>query len=201
MCRDKIVEAIITAFEKELGSKRALNGTWAQIAKDHAADCAQDARNSTAQPELTPAQKSALREALWPTVCELAQAPDLMERVVKLVRDLGVINEDELIKLTYVGATSRILQNPINIIIKGASSGGKSFTVLHTLKLIGPSFVNELTSSSALSLVYGTDPLSHTVMLIFEANQLQEIKGQRQHLRNATAHPHKREPDYSPNNS
>jgi hypothetical protein len=92
------------------------------------------------------------------------------------VRSLGVINEDELIKLTYVGATSRILKNPINILIKGASSGGKSFTTLHTLKLIGPNFVNELTSSSALSLVYGTDPLAHTVIFLFEANQLHTEK-------------------------
>ena len=176
MARDKIIEAIIGAFGSELGSKRGMIGTWVQIAKDCAAECAQDARENTTQPELTPKQKAALRESLWPTVSELAQAPDLIDRVVSQVQSLGVVNESELIKLTYVGATSRILQNPINIIIKGASSGGKSFTVLHTLKLIGPSFVNELTSSSALSLVYGTDPLSHTVMLIFEANQLQESK-------------------------
>jgi hypothetical protein len=171
MARDKIIEAIILTYNTELGGKRAMLGTWAQIAKDYAAARAQDARENTTQPELTPAEKVALRKALWPTVCELAQSPDLMERVQ--VRALGVINEYELIKLTYVGATSRILKNPINILIKGASSGGKSFTTLHTLKLIGPNFVNELTSSSALSLVYGTDPLAHTVMLIFEANQLQ----------------------------
>ena len=39
---------------------------------------------------------------------------------------------DELIKLTYISATSRVLKNPINILIKGASSGGKSFTALNT---------------------------------------------------------------------
>ena len=176
MARDKIIEALISAFGSELGSKRGMIGTWVQIAKDYAAECARDARENTIQPELTPAQKAALREALWPSVSELAQSPDLMDRVVSQVQSLGVVNESELIKLTYVGATSRILQNPINILIKGASSGGKSFTALHTLKLIGQDFVNELTSSSALSLVYDTSPLAHTVMLIFEANQLQAAK-------------------------
>ena len=117
------------------------------------------------QPELTPEEKAALREALWPTVRELAEAPDLMDRVVQQVQALGVVNEDELIILTYIAATSRVLENPINILIKGASSGGKSFTALHTLELIGPDFVNKLTSSSALSLVYDTRPLAHTVML------------------------------------
>jgi hypothetical protein len=176
MARDKIIEAIIGAFGSELGSKRGMIGTWVQIAKDYAAECAQDARENTTQPELTPEQKAALRESLWPTVSELAQAPDLIDRVVSQVQSLGVVNESELIKLTYIGATSRILQNPINILIKGASSGGKSFTALHTLKLIGQDFVNELTSSSTLSLVYDTGPLAHTVMLIFEANQLQAAK-------------------------
>ena len=176
MVRDRIVASIIAAFGNELGGKRAMIGTWVQIAKDYAAECTQDARETTTQPELTPAQKAALRATLWPNVSELAQASDLMDRVVKQVQALGVVNEDELIKLTYVSATSRILQNPINILIKGASSGDKSFTALHTLKLIGPNFVNELTSSSALSLVYDTNPLAHTVMLIFEANSLQADK-------------------------
>jgi hypothetical protein len=44
------------------------------------------------------------------------------------------------------------------------------------LELIGPGFVNELTSSSALSLVYDTRVLSHTVIFLFESNQLQAEK-------------------------
>ena len=53
--------------------------------------------------------------------------------------------------LTYITATSRVLAHPINILIKGVSGGGKSFTALHTLELVGQDFVNQLTSSSALS--------------------------------------------------
>ena len=61
----------------------------------------------------------------------------------------------------------------MNLLAKGASSGGKSFTTTQTLELIGPDFVNHLTSSSALSLVYDDRPLAHTVLFINEANQLQ----------------------------
>ena len=46
MARDKIIEAIIAAFGTELGGKRAMIGTWVQIAKDYAAECAQDARET-----------------------------------------------------------------------------------------------------------------------------------------------------------
>ena len=59
MARDKIIAAIIAAFGTELGGKRAMVGTWEQIAKDFAAECAQDARENTTQPELTPEQKAA----------------------------------------------------------------------------------------------------------------------------------------------
>jgi hypothetical protein len=176
MARDKIVDAIITAFGTELGGKRALISTWNTLAKDFAAERVQEARETTTHPALTPAQKAALRESLWTTVRELAEAPDLMDRVVEQVHAMGVVGECELITLTYIAATSRVLERPINVVIKGASSGGKSFTALHALELIGPDFVNQLTSSSALSLVYGTHPLSHTVMLLFEASQLQGEK-------------------------
>ena len=112
MARDKIVAAIIAAFGEELGGKRALGSTWNQIAKDFAAECAQAAREKrggTTQAALTPAEKAKLREALWPAVSDLAQAPDLMDRVVQQVQAMGVVNERELIVLTYIAATSRVL--------------------------------------------------------------------------------------------
>jgi hypothetical protein len=176
MARDKIVAAITAAFGTELGGKRALVSTWNQLANQVAAECAQAAREKrggTTQAALTPAEKAKLREALWPTVSDLAQAPDLIDRVVQQVQDRGVVNERELIVLTYIAATSRVLQHPVNLLAKGASSSGKSFTTTRTLELIGPDFVNQLTSSSALSLVYDDRPLAHTVMLLYEANQLQ----------------------------
>jgi hypothetical protein len=176
MARDKIVAAITAAFGAQLGGKRALGATWNQLAKQFAAESAQAAREKpgrTTQPALTPAEKAKLREALWPTVSDLAQAPDLMDRVVQQVQAMGVVNERELIVLTYIAATSRMLEHPVNLLVKGASGGGKSFTATRTLELIGPEFVNHLTSSSALSLVYDERPLAHTILFIAEANQLQ----------------------------
>ena len=176
MARDKIVSAIIAAFGDQLGGKRALSSTWGELARQCAAERAQSARDKradTTQAPLTPAEKAKLREALWPAVSDLAQAPDLMERVIQQVQVIGVVNERELIKLTYIAATSRVLQHPVNVLAKGASSGVKSFTATRTLELVGPDFVNHLTSSSALSLVYDDRPLAHTVLFINEANQLQ----------------------------
>jgi len=176
MARDMIVAAITAAFGAELGGKRALGTTWNQIAKQFAAECAQAAREkrgATKQAALTPAEKAKLREALWPAVSDLAEAPDLIDRLVQQAQAMGVVNERELTVLIYVAATSRMLEHPVNLLVKGASSGGKSFTATRTLELIGPEFVNHLTSSSPLSLVYDDRPLAHTVLFIGEANQLQ----------------------------
>jgi hypothetical protein len=175
MLRDKVVDAIIAAFNTKFGGKRALVGTWTQIAKDVAAKHAQAAREGLDDecPPLTAEQKAVLRDALWPKVCELAQAPDLLERIVRQVQSMGVVNERELITLIYLAATSRVLDQPINPVVKGASSGGKSYTTKHTLELFPPDFVNYLTSSSALSLVYDDRPLANTVLFVQEANQLQ----------------------------
>jgi hypothetical protein len=176
MARDKIVAAVVAAFGEQLGGKRALGATWNEIGRQFKADCAHAARekrDDTAQAALTPNEKQALRDALWPKVRELAQAPDLMDRVVQQVQARGVVNERELIVLIYIAATSRVLDHPLNVLAKGASSSGKSFTTTNTLELIGPDVVNHLTSSSALSLVYDDRPLAHTILFINEANQLQ----------------------------
>jgi hypothetical protein len=175
MLRDKVVDAIVAAFNTKFGGKRALGGTWTKIAKDVAAKHAQAAREGLDDecPPLTAEQKAELRDDLWPNVCELAQAPDLLERVVRQIQSRGVVNERELITLIYLAATSRVLDQPINPLVKGASSGGKSHTTKRTLELFPPESVNYLTSSSALSLVYDDQPLAHTVLVVNEANQLQ----------------------------
>lgn len=176
MLRDRVVVAVIAAFDDGFGGKRAIAKTWGEIAKQVATERTLAAREAGIQAEnepLTAEEKIALRNDLWPTVRELAEAPDLMDRVVKQVQLMGVVNENELIAPIYISATSRVLKQPINPLVKGSSSGGKSFTTTRTLELIGPDFVNYLTSSSALSLVYDERPLAHTILVVFEASQLQ----------------------------
>lgn len=173
MLRDRVVAALAAAFSDKLGGKRALASTWREIAR-HVAEKRRDSSSpddSVAPPN--PDEIAAAREALWPSVRELAETPDLMEQVIDQVQALGVVNERELITLAYIAGTSRVLAQPINPLVKGPSSAGKTFTSNRTLQLFPPESVNFLTSSSALSLVYDDSPLSHTILVVFEANQLQ----------------------------
>ena len=67
MLRDKVADAFVDEFGKELGGKRALTSTWTQIAKAHAAQRAQAVRELGAKIEqqpLTAEQKTTMRDAL-----------------------------------------------------------------------------------------------------------------------------------------
>jgi hypothetical protein len=175
MLRDKVVDVVIATFGSEFGGRRALIGTWSQIAKQVAADRAKAARKRGIDAEkepLTDEQKAAIRADLWPKISELAKAPDLLDCAVHQVHSMGIVGEEKVIKLIYVSGTSRVLDKPTNPLVKGASSGGKTVVVECTLKLMG-SCVNCLTSSSALSLAYDDTSLAHTIIFIGEANQIQ----------------------------
>jgi len=175
MLRDKVVKKIFEIFGDAVGGKRALGSTWAQIKKQVDADHPKGSDPKVNQtPEKPSAEEcKAIRDALWHGIKHIAQNPHLMDSVVEAVQARGVVNEEAIISLIYLAATSRITSTPINPLIKGASSSGKSFTVTKTLDFIGPDNINYLSTSSALALVYDKKPLAHTILVVYEANQLQ----------------------------
>ena len=131
MLRDRVVAAIVSKFGDGFGGKRALVKTWGDIAKQVATERSQAARgveDPDGDNPMTLEEKTVLRAEWWPKIRELAEAPDLMDRVVHQVQEMGVVNEPELILLSYVAGTSRVLDKPINPAVKGASSAGKTFT-------------------------------------------------------------------------
>jgi hypothetical protein len=69
--------------------------------------------------------EEASREA-WERCRLLAQEPDILGRfAVELARS-GVAGESRIVKLLYLALTSRLLDRPVSIALKGPSSGGKS---------------------------------------------------------------------------
>jgi len=175
MLRDLVVQKIVETFGDAAGGKRALTSTWNQIKKQLDTDRPKGPERNTIQTIQEPSAEEckAIRDELWPRIKHIAQDPQLMDSVVRAVQARGVVNEEAIIALIYIAATSRITNMPINPLIKGASSSGKSYTVTKTLDLIGTDNVNYLSTSSALALVYDQKPLAHSVLVVYEANQLQ----------------------------
>jgi hypothetical protein len=172
--RDAFVTRVVRRFPDDF-TRQGLKATWREIA-DELKWTASDAARASAQAanvEMTPAERVAARDRIWPRATELAEAPDLMARIVAQVRSQGVVGENHLVKLIYIAGVSRLLDSPINPLVKGASSGGKSFVSQQTLRLFPPDSVLTLTTASPLSLVYDPAPLAHKIVCVYEATQLQ----------------------------
>ncbi|AKM81265.1 MAG: Toprim domain protein [Candidatus Pacebacteria bacterium GW2011_GWF2_38_9] len=99
----------------------------------------------------------------------LLDSPLLLHQVLNEVRKLGVIGEERNILLYYLALTSRITDNPLSVIVKGASAAGKSYVISKVLPLFPTDAYKDLTDATPQSFYYlEADALAHKVVLIFE---------------------------------
>src|ERR1019366_10610951 len=85
---------------------------------------------------------------------KLLQSPRFLPEILAAARKLGLIEELQNALATYIVATSRIRQRPLNLVIKGASSSGKNFLADTILNLFPEQSVHLLTSATARSWNY-----------------------------------------------
>ena len=93
---------------------------------------------------------------------------DVLDEVVKLCRRLGVVGEEGNIKLLYLALTSRITDKPVSIVVKAASSAGKSFILKQVLKLFPQPAYYEISSMSEKALFYLKEPLKYRFLIMYE---------------------------------
>ena len=99
----------------------------------------------------------------------LANSPRILDRFAEKLECAGVVGETRAAKLVYLAATSRFLERPVSVAVKGPSSGGKSFTVERTLDFFPPEAYISRTAMSEKALAYSDEPLSHRMLVIYEA--------------------------------
>jgi hypothetical protein len=80
-----------------------------------------------------------------------------------------VAGESRVAKLLYLAVTSRLLQRPASIAMKGPSSGGKSYLTERVLSFFPESAYYALTAMSERVLAYSDEPLVHRFLVIYEA--------------------------------
>ena len=69
----------------------------------------------------------ALSATHWDRCRDLAQEPQILDRFVTDLEQAGVVGEERAGKILYLVLTSRVLDRPIAAVVKGVSSGGKSW--------------------------------------------------------------------------
>ena len=99
---------------------------------------------------------------------EMLKDPALLFRVVQAVHQLGVAGEEENICLLYLAMTSRILEAPLSITLKGESSSGKSYLTEKVCQLFPPPAFIAMTGMSRQALVYAEEPFAHRTLIVFE---------------------------------
>lgn len=113
------------------------------------------------------------RRSSWELCAELAQHPDLLGWLAAELERTGLVGEERVVKLLYLALTSRLLERPVSVVLKGPSAGGKSYTLERVLELIPKDAYHELTGMSERALAYSTEPLAHRHLIIYEAAGLE----------------------------
>jgi hypothetical protein len=109
------------------------------------------------------------RAAAWEVCKSLAVRSDVLTEAVNTLRAIGVVGEERAIKLIYLAVTSRLLARIVSVAVKGTTSGGKSHLVERVLALFPADAVYALSSMSERALAYSEEPLSHRMLVIYEA--------------------------------
>jgi hypothetical protein len=150
----------------DLEERTPLPKKWLQALRREVKDLR---KQPQAQPlSAVPTQQEELA-ALKPLAAPLASSPDILGEVVKVMRALGVAGQEREVKLIYLALTTRTQNRPVNVAVKGPSSGGKSFLVESTLSLFPDNAYYALSAMSEKALAYSQEPLSHRFLIIYEA--------------------------------
>jgi hypothetical protein len=117
------------------------------------------------------------RDALGACV-DLARAPNILARFVADARREGVVGEERLLRLLYLVLTSRLLDKPVSVAVKGPSSGGKSFLTTLVVSFFPKDACHVVTAMSERVLAYGDEPLDHRMLVVMEADGVSGDFGQ-----------------------
>lgn len=119
--------------------------------------------------DLVRARAEAACQAAWAQCRELAQEEDILGRFARQLATDGLAGEARVAKLLYLVITSRLLERPASVVVKGPSAGGKSFVMESVLHYFPPAAYYKLSAMSEHALAYSSEPLSHRMLVLFEA--------------------------------
>ena len=101
----------------------------------------------------------------------LADQEDILDCFARMVDSHELVaGESCALQLLYLAITSRLLDRPVSVAVKGPSAAGKSYLVEQVLRFFPASAVYELTAMTDRALAYDEEPLAHRMLVIYEAS-------------------------------
>lgn len=105
------------------------------------------------------------------------EAEDPLELVKDAIRELGYGGDLKPALITYLAATSRLLEMrpgamPVHVLLTGPSSAGKNYTMSRVLILLPEEAYHVIDAGSPRVLIYDDAVLQHRVLVFGEADSL-----------------------------
>lgn len=122
----------------------------------------------------TPSDSRATAQPPPPEAAELASELRILDRFAGAVRRCGLVGERANAQLIYLAITSRVLDRPVSLGVKGHSSSGKSEVVKRTCRFFPSEAVLEMTAMSQRALVYSDEDYQHRFLVLYEVVALRE---------------------------
>jgi predicted DNA-binding protein (UPF0251 family) len=108
-------------------------------------------------------------DAIETAAGDLIKCEHLLERFGKSIEADGLVQETDNAKLLYLALTSRLLDDPVSIAVKGVSAGGKSYTVERVLAYLPEDAYFARTGLSDHALIFSEQEFQHRHLVIYEA--------------------------------
>lgn len=106
----------------------------------------------------------------WDLCADLARTPKILDVVAEALAAKGLVGDARNRKLLFLAVTSRLMDRPVSIALKGPSSGGKSFELEQVLSLFPSEAYYALSAMSERALAYSMEPLKHRMLVLYEAS-------------------------------
>ena len=99
----------------------------------------------------------------------ISEAADVLALFDVSIAGAGLAGERRNARVLYLALTSRLLERPVSVAIKGPPAGGKSFLLERVLAHFPSSAALKLSGMSEKSLIYTDENLAHRHIVLAEA--------------------------------
>ncbi|MFH1653751.1 MAG: CHC2 zinc finger domain-containing protein [Pseudomonadota bacterium] len=105
----------------------------------------------------------------WNLCKDIAQQKDILQCFVEDLKRNGFVGDTKNAQILFLCLISRSLDRPVSIVVKGPSSGGKSYLVEQVLKFFPKSAYHDISAMSEHALAYSEESLKHRFLVLYEA--------------------------------
>jgi len=120
---------------------------------------------------MTPPETGATAQPQPPA---LAESPCILGLFRDDVRLRGLVGENATAQLLFLAFTSRLLDKPVSVAVKGPSASGKSESVQQTRDFFPADAALEFTAASPKALIHSQADYAHRTIVFFEVTGLRE---------------------------